>query len=102
MNTELMQSYRAVHCARCNEPIPVSTKVAGLFDEIEHCETMLPYAFTARCVLCEYESVYAIGDIREVQGTPRRRRSKISAMKEPVTDVPRHTNKHGLHKTASG
>ena len=65
MNTELMQSYRAVHCARCNEPIPVSTKVAGLFDEIEHSETMLPYAFTARCVLCECESVYAIGDIRE-------------------------------------
>ena len=79
MIAELAKSYRAVLCVRCNEPIPISAKVASLQDEIEHQETNAPHAFVARCKLCEYERVYAITDIRRLDGEPRRRMSRTRA-----------------------
>jgi RNase P subunit RPR2 len=68
-----LRSYRAVFCVRCNEPIPISSKVASLQDEIESRETRAPYAFVVRCKLCEYEHVYTISEIRAIDGEPRRR-----------------------------
>jgi hypothetical protein len=72
-------TYRAVLCARCNEPIPISPKVGSLQDEIEHKETHAPRAFVLRCLLCEYESVYALNDVKRFEGEARRRTPKARA-----------------------
>ena len=79
MITELMKSYRAVACRRCNEPIAVSSKVVSLQGEIESKETNVSYTFTARCKACESESVYAIRDVRSFDGQQRQRASKMRA-----------------------
>jgi hypothetical protein len=76
MIAELMKSYRAVLCSRCNEPIPVSAKVISLQDEIEYKETNVTHTFVSRCKLCEYESVYRISDVQRFDGEPRKRISK--------------------------
>jgi hypothetical protein len=72
MTAESLEAYRGVPCARCNEPIAVSPKLASLQDEIEYRETHAPRAFVLRCLLCEYESVYGIDDIKRFEGEPRR------------------------------
>jgi len=79
MITELMKSYRAVLCSRCNEPIPASSRVVSLLDEIEHIDTNVPHKFIARCKLCGYESVYAISDVQRFDGEPRNRNSRARA-----------------------
>jgi len=73
MIAELKINYRGVLCNRCNEPIPVPSKVISLQDEIEHRKTGTRGAFTVRCRLCEYEGVYSIQDIRSFDGEPRLR-----------------------------
>jgi hypothetical protein len=77
MIAELTKRYWGVLCSRCNEPIPVSSKVVSLQAELEHQETNTPYAFVVRCKLCEYESVYAIGDVQTIDREPRTRGSKV-------------------------
>jgi hypothetical protein len=79
MIAELMKSYPGVSCIWCSEPIPVSAKVASLRQESAHGETNSPYAFVARCKVCEYESVYAISGIEIFEGEPRKRTSKARA-----------------------
>jgi regulatory helix-turn-helix LysR family protein len=76
MTADSVKSYRAVLCVRCNVPIPVSSKVGSLQDEIEREETNAPYAFVVRCKRCEYERVYAISEIRRIDGEPRQRTSR--------------------------
>jgi hypothetical protein len=73
MIAELTMSYRAVPCSRCNEPIPVSPRIMTLQDEIEHENGNAPSSFTARCKLCECESVYLIRDVKSFEGEPRKR-----------------------------
>jgi hypothetical protein len=73
MIAELIRSYRGVLCSRCRQPIPVSAKIASLQDEHEHRETQAPHAFTLRCRFCEEEGIYAIGDVRILDGEPRLR-----------------------------
>jgi len=76
-----LESYRAVFCACCNEPIPISAKIASIQDEVEHERTNAPRAFIARCKLCEYERVYTMDEITEVEGEPRRRtRARAAGM----------------------
>ena len=74
-----LKSYRGVSCFRCGEPIPVSAKVMSLQREIERGEANGPYAFAARCKICESESVYRISDVLTFEGEPSTRRRKARA-----------------------
>ena len=75
-----LKSYRAVSCVCCHEAIPVSLNVATLEVEIKHEKTRTgPRAFAARCKACNYEGIYAITDIRAVDGEPRSRSLKRAA-----------------------
>ena len=71
MIVEAIKEYRAVPCRRCNEPIPVSSKVVRLQDQSD-----APGGFVARCRVCEHESVYAIRDVQKFDGEPRKRISR--------------------------
>lgn len=73
---ELAKESRAVLCRRWMDPIPVPSRVVDLQDEIEFKETSASHAFAVRCRLCECESIYAIGDIRNFNGEPRKRTSR--------------------------
>jgi hypothetical protein len=79
MIAELMRSYSAVVCRQCNEPIPVSPRIVSLHDESEREETNAARSFIIRCKLCECESVYAVSDIRRLNGEPRRRKPRARA-----------------------
>jgi hypothetical protein len=79
MIAELMKSYRAVLCSRCNEPIPASSRVISLLIEAAHRDRTVPHKFIARCKLCGYESVYANSDVRTFDGEPRNRNSRARA-----------------------
>jgi hypothetical protein len=67
------KSYCGVSCAFCGEPIPVSNKVVSLQNEIAQGERNVPHAFTARCQVCEHESVYEIKGLQRFDGEPPRR-----------------------------
>ena len=79
MIAELRKSYRAVPCSRCNEPIPVPSRVVNLQDEIGQDETNVTHTFAARCKMCEFESVYAIREVQVFDGEPRKPTSKTRA-----------------------
>jgi hypothetical protein len=74
MIAELAKDYAGVLCRRCREPIPVSSKLHDLQNEQTE-DANAPCTFTARCRLCEYESVYVVRDIRKFDGKPRNRKS---------------------------
>ena len=74
-----LKSYRGVSCVRCGEAIPISEKITDLEHKIARGDENLPHAFTARCKVCECESVYVIGDIRNFEGEPTKRRRKARA-----------------------
>jgi hypothetical protein len=75
MIAELTKQYPGVFCSRCREPIPVTTKLQDFQDDQME-DANAPHTFTARCRLCEYESVYAVRDIRKFDGKPRTRKSR--------------------------
>jgi hypothetical protein len=64
--TTEFESHLGVSCVRCGEPIP----------QIGQRETNLPYVFTARCKLCEFESVYVIGGLQRFDEQRRRRTTR--------------------------
>lgn len=68
-----LRSFHAVLCNRCKQPIPVSAKVVSLRDELQHEDSDAPNGFTARCRLCEQESVYSIRDVKRFDGEPPKR-----------------------------
>jgi hypothetical protein len=65
--------YLGVLCSRCEEPIPIPTRVVSLQNEIENKQTNVLFGFTLRCRLCEYEAVYLISEIQKFDGEPRSR-----------------------------
>jgi hypothetical protein len=71
-----LKSYRGVSCVRCGEPIPVSRKVVSLQEEIAQGLENLPHSFSARCQMCEQESIYEIKDLRKFDGPPPIRLTK--------------------------
>jgi len=72
-----LKGYRGVLCVRCGQPIPVSAKVVSLQDEIAQGENNVPQTFSARCYLCEQESVYETKDLRRFDGEPPRRQAGL-------------------------
>jgi hypothetical protein len=62
-----------VLCTRCGDPIPVSERIVEIHDEIARGRTGIPYAFLARCKMCEYESIYEITKVERFGGEPRKR-----------------------------
>jgi hypothetical protein len=66
-------TYPGVSCLRCGSLIPVSAKVVEIQDEIVRGKTGVPYAFLARCRMCEYESIYEIRGVQRFDGEPRAR-----------------------------
>ena len=70
------RSYRGVSCVRCCAPIPVSKTVVSLPEQIVQREAGAR-VFSARCKLCEYESVYTARHVQWFMGEPRRRNRTI-------------------------
>ena len=68
-----LKSYCGVSCFRCGEPIPASAKVMSLQGQIERGEANVPHAFAARCIRCESETVYTIGEVMRFEGEPAKR-----------------------------
>jgi hypothetical protein len=75
MIAELVNRYHAVLCRRCRERIPVSSKRVRQDDEKVDAS-----AARARCRLCDYESVYAVGDVQEFEGNPRIRELELKSV----------------------
>ena len=73
--------YLGVLCFRCKERIPVPKRTAVVYEGLKRGETSDgkqegSYSFTLRCKACDEESVYAVEEIGEFEGTPRVRTQK--------------------------
>jgi hypothetical protein len=79
MIAEKIESYPAVRCSQCNEPIPVPTRVLSLQNEIENRGTNLVFAFTVSCNTCESKEVYLFNEIQTFDGEPTKHRPKTRA-----------------------
>lgn len=77
MQKPTRNNYRGVACSRCSEPIPVSPKLAGSFNERNGEETNATHSFSLRCRICEEEGIYTVTDIRDIVGEPTRRRIAV-------------------------
>ena len=78
------QSYRAVLCMSCRQPIPVPAIVITLGVVPQGNEACPPVSkelvFTLRCRACGRERPYRSSDIVELEGTPRSRASYLRGL----------------------
>ena len=79
MIAELIKNYLGVLCHRCNAPIPVSQRIVSLREDSAEVGASSTHSFMARCKVCESESVYAVADVKTIDGEPRRRKAKARA-----------------------
>jgi hypothetical protein len=78
MVEEAIQSYRAVICHCCRQPIPLPGIVLHIESSLVKEESEFGYekndrAFALRCRSCEREMAYRTSDIVDVEGTPKPR-----------------------------
>jgi hypothetical protein len=81
MVEEAIQSYRAVICHCCRQPIPLPGIVLHLESSLVNEESELGYeknerSFTLRCRSCEREMAYRTSAIVNVEGAPKPRLSR--------------------------
>lgn len=81
MVEEAIQSYRAVICLCCRQPIPLPGIVLHIENSLVQSEGEFGYeknerAFTLRCRSCEREMAYRTSEIVDVEGTPKPRLSR--------------------------
>jgi hypothetical protein len=81
MVEEAIQSYRAVICHCCRQPIPLPGIVLHLESSLGQSEAEFgceknERAFTLRCRSCEREMAYRTSNIVDVEGTPKARISR--------------------------
>lgn len=96
MVEEAIQSYRAVICHCCRQPIPLPGIVLNIESSLINDETELGYekserAFALRCRSCEREMAYRTSNIVEVEGTPKPRVSRTHSRRQ-VTPLSRAAN----------
>ena len=67
-------SYQAVRCFTCSEPIPLSTRLLDLSvvesDKVTAEQQYQPQVFTLRCKACFRESRYIKSEIEIFEGEP--------------------------------
>ena len=74
MTSEMTEkSYQAVRCSYCSEPIPLSTRLLGIFvaesanTAESQCQSQV---FILRCEACSKESRYLKAEIENFEGDP--------------------------------
>ncbi|HWF37318.1 MAG TPA: hypothetical protein VG322_02285 [Candidatus Acidoferrales bacterium] len=86
MIEEAIQSYRAVICQCCRQPIPLPGIVLHIESTLEQNDSDFGFeknerAFTLRCRSCEKEMSYRTTDIVDVEGMPKPRMSRAYGRK---------------------
>jgi hypothetical protein len=81
MIAEAKQQYRGVLCVHCRQPIPLSPSAARKDKEIEEqkassLDELVVRSFPLRCRACHRESLYAVADAINCEGTPKTRGSQ--------------------------
>lgn len=90
MIQEAIQSYRAVVCQCCRQPIPLPGIVLHIESTLEQDDAGFAHeknerAFTLRCRSCEREMSYRTTDIVNVEGTPKPRMSRLHGRKSHLS-----------------
>jgi hypothetical protein len=85
MIQEAIQSYRAVICQCCRQPIPLPGIVLHIESLLANSDSPFEEknerAFTLRCRSCEKEMPYSTTDVVNVEGTPKPRMSRAQGRK---------------------
>jgi hypothetical protein len=84
MIAEGKQSYRGVICIHCHQPTPLTASAES--KERKHKEgaqlaedEFAIFSNPLRCLACGKEAVYTAKDVRDFEGTPRKRVRRRSA-----------------------
>ena len=90
MIQEAIQSYRAVVCQCCRQPIPLPGIVLHIESTLEQDAASFAHeknerAFTLRCRSCEREMSYRTTDIVNVEGRPKPRMSRLHGRKSDLS-----------------
>jgi hypothetical protein len=84
MTAEANKSYRGVICMHCHQPTPLTEAAEDKetrFQEHGHQDSdeFAIFSSLLRCRACHGEAVYSHKDVREFDGSPRKRTRKRAA-----------------------
>ena len=84
MIAEAKQSYRGVICIHCHEPTPLTPSAESKEQRHKDGAQLAQDEFAIfsnplRCRACGKEAVYTAADVREFEGSPRKRARRRSA-----------------------